>query len=199
MANRSSIIRIRKREGLTYSDFPEGDLLAHIRGNQSYYLGCVFAVIHEWYYGGRCRSCELRHDFREWYQTLDWIVQNLFKEAPLMEGHQGAQERVSNPGLTFVRKVCLALEAEDSLETPLIASQLYEIAENAGIEVPGLRFADEDRARKVIGRIMAKVFSKGDTVELDGFQVVREESFRDREDGTAGGRYCVKSYIFRKL
>ena len=199
MANRSSIIRIRKREGFTYSNFPEGDLLSHLRANQSYYLGCVFAVIEEWYRGGRLQSGELRHDFRDWCQTLDWIVQNLFKAAPLMEGHEGAQERVSDPGLTFVRKLCLALEAEDSLETPLIASQLNEIAENAGIDVPGLRVADEDRARRVIGSIMAKVFNKGDTVELDGFRVVREESTRDREDTTAGGSYRVKSYVFTKL
>jgi len=162
-------------------------------------MGCVFAVIQEWYRGGRLRSGELRHDFRGWCQPLDWIVQNLFKAAPLMEGHRGAQERVSNPGLTFVRKLCLALEADDSLETPLIASQLNEIAEKAGIDVPGLRVADEDRARRVIGSIMAKVFNKGDTVELDGFRVVREESTRDREDTTAGGSYRVKSYVFTKL
>jgi hypothetical protein len=199
MANRSSIIRIRKREKFIYSNFPEGDLLFHVRANQSYYLGCVFAVIEEWYYRGRLQSRELRHDFRSWCQPLDWIVQNLFKAAPLMEGHPGAQERVSNPGLTFVRKVCLAVEADDSLGIPLIASQLYEIAENAEIEVPGLRVPDEDKARKIIGRIMAKVFSKGDAVELDGFQVVRKESTRDREDPTAGGGYPVKSYIFTKL
>jgi hypothetical protein len=199
MANRSSIIRTRKRQRFTYSNFPEGDLLSHIRANQSYYLGCVFAVIQEWYRGGRLRSGELRHDFRDWCQTLDWIVQNLFKAAPLMEAHRGAQERVSNPGLTFVRKLCLALEAEDSLETPLIASQLYDVAEIAGVEVPGLRVADEDRARKVIGSIMAKVFSNGDTVELDGFRVVREESTRDRADNTVGGSYRVKSYVFTKL
>jgi hypothetical protein len=199
MANRSSIIRIRKRQRFIYSDFPEGDLLSHIRVNQPYYLACVFAVIQEWYYRGQPRSRELRHDFRDWCLTLDWIVQNLFKTAPLMEGHRGAQERVSNPGLTFVRNLCLALEAEDSLETPLIASQLYDIAEIAGVEVPGLRVADEDRGRKIIGSIMAKVFSDGDTVELDGFRAVKEESIRDREDTTAGGSYRVKSYVFTKL
>src|SRR5438067_11374824 len=85
MANRSSIIRIRKRESFTYSDFSEGDLLSHIRANQSYYQGCVFAVIREWYRAGRPKSCELRHDFRGWFQALDWIVQNPFRAAPLME------------------------------------------------------------------------------------------------------------------
>jgi hypothetical protein len=64
--------------------------------------GDIFAI-KEWFYGGRPRSSELRHGC----QTLDWIVQNFFKEAPLMEGHQGAQERVNNPGLTFVRKAIL--------------------------------------------------------------------------------------------
>jgi hypothetical protein len=155
--------------------------------------GCLETMSEEWYRGGRLRSGELRHDFRDWCQTLDWIVQNLFKAAPLIEGHEGAQERVSNPGLTFVRKLCLALEAEDSLETPLIASQLYEIAENAGIEVPGLRVPDDDKAKRAIGSIMVKVFSKRNTVELDGFRVLREESIRDREDPSAGGSYRVKA------
>jgi hypothetical protein len=199
MANRSSIIRIRKRDSFTYSNFSEGDLLSHVRANQPYYLGCVFAVIKAWNEAGQPRSSEIRHDFRPWCQTLDCIVQNLFKAAPLMEGHEGAQERVSNPGLTFVRKLCLALETDDSLETPLIASQLYEIAENAGIEIPGLRVPDEDKAKRVIGSIMAKVFSKSDPLELDGFKVIRKESFHDREDPAAGGRYSSKTYLFTKL
>jgi|tagenome__1003787_1003787.scaffolds.fasta_scaffold20866626_1 hypothetical protein len=39
MANRSSIIRIRKRDRFTYSNFSEGDLLLHVRANQAYFLG----------------------------------------------------------------------------------------------------------------------------------------------------------------
>lgn len=44
-ANRSSIIRLRKRHGYTFRHFDEGDLLSHVAANQNYYLGCVFSVI----------------------------------------------------------------------------------------------------------------------------------------------------------
>jgi hypothetical protein len=191
MANRSSIIRIRKREGFAYSTYPEGDLLDHVRCNQSYYLGCVFAVINEWHKRGKPRTGELRHDFRNWCQTLDWIVQNLFERAALMEGHQKAQERVSNPSLTFLRKLCLAVKDNDSLGTPLIASQLYGIADDADIAVPSLQVADEDRGRKVIGGILAKVFVNGDAVQLDNFRVVREI--------TEGAHHPSKSYVFTTI
>jgi hypothetical protein len=47
-ANRSSIVRIRRRQGHQFKQFAGGDLLAHIRANEPYYLGCVFSVLWEW-------------------------------------------------------------------------------------------------------------------------------------------------------
>lgn len=41
---------------------------------------------------------------------LDWIVQDIFKEAPLMDGHKAAQARVANPDHTFLRQLALALQ-----------------------------------------------------------------------------------------
>ena len=195
MAKRSSIIRIRKREGFTFAEFPEGDLLDHVRANQSFYLGSIFAVIQEWFENGQPKTREVRHDFRGWCQPLDWIMQNLFGAAPLMGEHERAQERVSNPNLTFLRKICLAVaQTRDHWETPLNASQLYEIAENVGIDVPGLKEADEDKAKRMIGMIMARVFLKSYTIQLDDFRVIREASVRDREDGRGG--FIMKTYTF---
>ena len=89
----------------------EGDLLDHVRHWQDYYLGCVFAVIRAWHAHGQPRTKETRHDFREWAQIVDWIVQNIFQTVPLMDGHQQAQERVSNPALVWLRSVVLAVNA----------------------------------------------------------------------------------------
>ena len=47
-ANRGSIVRNRKREGYTFNQYPEGDLLEHVRACQPHYLGAVFAIIREW-------------------------------------------------------------------------------------------------------------------------------------------------------
>src|SRR6266481_2891046 len=111
LANRSNIIRIRKKkDGFVFRKYPEGDLLMHVRARQAYYLGCVFAVVRHWYAEGRLRTNETRHDFREWVQIADWIVRNVFGLVPVMDGHQQAQERVSNPALVWLRSLILAID-----------------------------------------------------------------------------------------
>jgi hypothetical protein len=144
-ANRASIVRIQKRDGYMFRIYQEGDLLAHVRHQQPYFLGAVFAIIREWIDHGRPRTNETRHDFREWVQVLDWIMQNILHEAPLMDGHQAAQERVSNPALTFLRKLAFAVCEQDRIGESLSASALYEIADRADVDIPGLREPDEDR------------------------------------------------------
>ena len=47
-ANRSSIIRLRKRHRHTFRQFDEGDLLSRVAAHQSYYMRCVFSVIEQW-------------------------------------------------------------------------------------------------------------------------------------------------------
>lgn len=196
-ANRSSIVRIRKREGHAFKKYSEGDLLEHVRAEQSYYLGCVFAIIREWISRGRSRSGETRHDFREWAQTLDWILQNILSEAPLIDGHQDAQERVSNPALTFLRNLALAVAEQDRLESWLIASALYEISESAELEIPGLREPNEDAGKRQIGTLMARIFKKANTINVDEFSITRRETETERHDG--GGAYTAKTYRFERV
>lgn len=195
-ANRSSIVRIRKREGFAFSKYPEGDLLQHVRACQSNYLGAVFAIIRRWIEGGCLRSNETRHDFREWVQTLDWIVQNILGEAPLMDGHRAAQERVSNPDLTFLRNLALAVANQDRHREFLNASALYEIAEVSDVEIPRLREHDEDKGKLLIGSIMARLFKTVKSLTLDGFTVTRHEAETERHDG--GGTYLAKTYRFEE-
>ena len=195
LANRSCIVRIRKRPEHNYLVYPEGDLLDHIRGNQPYYLGCVFAVIRKWVEDGQPRSRDARHDFREWCQMLDWIIQNIFREAPLLDGHTIAQNRVSDAALTFLRKIALELERSGGLSSELIAGQIYELAVDHGIEIPGLKTAEPKSARLIVGRLMAKVFADSDQVEIEGFLVRRLETLQPREDK---GSYTSKSYAFTK-
>ncbi len=132
LANRSSIVRIRKRPaGFQWRTWPDGRVDQHIRVHQAYYLGCVFAVIIAWAKAGRPTTAESRHDFREWSQSLDWIGQHLLGTAPLMDGHDEARERVSNPALTWLRRVALALSEDGRLVTPRSASALMSSAGSA--------------------------------------------------------------------
>ena len=189
LANRASICRIRKRPGFAYRD-----TLAELQRRQPYFLGCVFSLVGEWIASGKPRSKDCRHDFREWVQTLDWICQELVGCAPLMEGHTEAQERASNPALSWMRAVALAVEADNRLGLPLIASELVELSELHGLEIPG-KPAGEDRAKRQVGMLAKQLFRDGDTLDVDGFTVARAVRYQNRPEG---GAVDVKTYTFAK-
>jgi hypothetical protein len=198
-ANRACIVRsIRKQpDGYQFRRYAEGDLLDHVRANQSLYLGAVFAIVRLWIECGRPRTNECRHDFREWAQTLDSIVQNFLDQAPLMDGHQDAQERASNPDLTFLRNLALAVAAQGRLDDLLSASALCEIAESAEVKIPGVHEHDEENGKRMIGKIMGRLFKAGDTLTAEGFAVTRLEVETARRDG--GGTYIAKNYWFERV
>ena len=199
-ANRSNIIRIRKKPpGFVFTKFPEGDLLDRVRHCQAYYLGCVVAVVREWHAQGKPVTDETRHDFREWVQMVDWIGRNIFGTVPVMDGHQQAQERVSNPALVWLRNVVLAINETGELNRALTATDINTLCDNADIAIPGLRSgADEDKAKKVVGTVMAKLFRDRDMVEVDGYVVTREEKYVSRDNSSDGGSFKSKTYIVTK-
>ncbi len=195
-ANRSNIIRNKKKPlGFVFANYPEGELLSHVRAHQAYYLGCVFAVIREWHRRGKPHTGETRHSFLEWCQTVDWIAQNIFGTVPIMEGHQEAQERVSNPALVWLRSVVLAISETGELGQAMTATELFGLCGNADIEVPGLRSgADEAKGKKAIGTIMGKLFREQNMIEVEGFNVTREEKYLARDNPSDGGNFKSKLY-----
>jgi len=174
-ANRSSICRIRKQpEGYRFS----GDALGAVTKNPSYYLGCVFAVIRAWAEAGCPQIDNPQHDFRVWAGSLGWIVENIFETAPLMDGHQAAQVRVSSPALVWLRRVCLAAEKDGRLDQQLSASAVVDICNENDIDLPGLRPGTEEKqARQHVGTLMKQCYRTlpGDRIEVDGFAVDRTE------------------------
>jgi hypothetical protein len=191
LANRASICRIRKRLNFNYRD-----TLGDIQQRQPYFLGCVFAVIAEWVAKGKPRTNDSRHSFRAWSQTLDWIAQNIFKCAPLMDDHEAAQDRVSNPALSWLRTVALATEREGKLGAVLTAGELVEICQLHGLEIPGLHDADEDRAKRQLGILMRRVFQDGAQITVESYTVARGVCYQSR---VGGGPVETKTYKFAKL
>ena len=194
-ANRSSIIRIRKRVGFNYQDYPEGDLLDHVRANQPYFLGCVFAVIREWLEYGKQKTTVTDHDFKEWAQTLDWIVQNIFDAAPLLDGHLIAQQRVSNPALSFLRVIALDVRAAGRLGQVVCAGDIADLCDEAGIDIPGIKPGANNDPRLKIGMLMRRAFGEAASVSVDEFTVAREEVMRTRP---GGGDVSTKVYRFNQ-
>ena len=197
MANRSCIIRIRKRHGHVFRRYAEGrDLLGYVRAHQPFYLGCVFAVIRRWVEHGKPRTDTCGHDFRDWAQSLDWIVQNFFRAAPLLDGHHGAQIRVSNPALTFLRNVAIHVKSAGRLGESLPASAISELCEEYGLTIPHLQVGKEGHAARQIGVLLGRLFRESDTAPVDEFSVTRTIRTTARADG--GGCHGVKFYTFRE-
>jgi hypothetical protein len=183
LANRASIVRIRKRPSeFLFRAYPEGDLWDHVMANQPYYLGCVFSVITEWVNAGCPKTTETRHHFRPWAQTLDWIVQNIFHAAPLLDGQEEARARVSNSGLTWLRTLFITLRDAGRLSDHN-AIQLAGFCIENDILPPGAKSGSDDMTvARSIGKVMAGIFRDREEVEIDGFKVHRIYRF----SGTAG-------------
>lgn len=204
-ANRACVTRIRKRAGHVFRVFPEGNLLAHIQANQARYLGCVFSVVREWHRRGKPVTDTTEHDFREWARALDWIVQNLFQAAPLLEGHALAQNRVSDVALSFARDVALAVRRTGRLGQTLAASQIADLCDEFGIEIPGLHPSNEGKAHMRIGKLLGRLFAEAAdatgnpqapvAVEVEGFQITRTASRSPRPEG---GTYTAFAYCFEE-
>jgi hypothetical protein len=185
LANRSVMVRIKKQAaGYVFKTYPEGDLLSHVEARQPYYLGCVFALLRSWLARGRPRTKGVEHDFREWAAVLDWFVQTIFCAAPLMEGHRTAQQRVSNPALTWLRKVCVEVNSDElDRVREYRATDLLELCSRIGLEVPGAKSDDSSMGPTAIGRLMGRLFADkpSQVVEIDQYRVKRrsEEEYDD--------------------
>lgn len=183
LANRASATRIRKKpDGFEFKTYPEGNLIDHVKTNQAQYLGAVFTIISAWFDAGKPRTNETRHDFREWVQTLDWICQKLFNTHPIMDGHRETQERITNPGLNWLRDVALIIFRKDP-DTLLKVSDILNHIEFEDIEIPGLtndQEVDESNRSAIwmaIGRKISQCLNGKDKIELDGMVIIRDVTY----------------------
>ena len=178
----SSCVRLLKQpNGHEFRSYPEGDLLAHVRKDQSRFLGAVLAVVRGWHARGKPRSKETRHDFRGWVQVLDWIVQHLLGGVPLMDGHRETQQRTTNRAMNWLRDLALAVVCQGCADKWLIAKDLLEIIDADGsVEIPGLK--DGDVADDAVQQLGASTDRRGATARrLAALPCVR--IVQDGDDG----------------
>jgi hypothetical protein len=185
LANRCSCVRILKhKEGHLFKLYTEGDILDHIKANQSKYLGAVFAIIRHWHSLGCPKSAESGHDFRAWAQTLGWITSNIFGLKPMMEGHRDTQERMTNPALSWLRELAIEIVRIGKTETFCRTSDIIDMLSETQIEIPGMRDHDDisdevirKKALQTVGRRMGQCFRKGDKIVIDGMVIERRDSY----------------------
>jgi hypothetical protein len=197
LANRSSIIRQRKRPGHQWRTFDGRNLREHIRANLPRYQGAVTTVVREWHRRGKPRTETTDHSFQSWAQPLDWIVQNLFRLPPLLDGISAAHARVTSPQLSFLRQVVLRWVAAPRITDSLSASMIVTFCDDEGIEIPGLRATNnEQAAAQQVGRVMGALFREGCTVEIEGYRVTRHN---DHTQTGNNHNTQVKSYHIERL
>jgi hypothetical protein len=171
-------------------------LISHVEARASFYLGCVFEVIQTWVNAGQPRQVRGFHDFREWAGILGWIVKSVFHAAPLLDGHEIAQARVSNSALSWLRLICLAAERTKQLDIDLLTSAIAELSEDEGIDLPGLRApAADHQAQKHCGKLLARCYQASDipdVIKIDSFEVHRTE--HPEEDAPNRRTLTVRRY-----
>jgi hypothetical protein len=197
LANRSIITRLRKRPwNYQFRQYGGEDLLTHVRKNSDYYLSCVYAVIREWYVCGKPRTNETGHDFREWSQTLDWIIQNIFELPPLLDGHRNEQLRIASPALSFLREVALTVQTCEMCGEDLTATELANLCDSAGIDVPKcFPGTDIEKVSRRIGSLFGPLFKESEVIQIEGFEVTRtrtEVYDEDRKENRESKFYCFR-------
>ena len=201
LAARSCITRILKREGHVFKTFDEDkkDLLLYIRANQVIYLSAIFTVVAHWVEEGKPRTADTRGEgrFRQWWQSLDWIIQNIFSLTPLLDGHGEIQKRMSNPGLSWLRLLSLHVKKQALLNVEFQTMKLVELSDEAGLAIPHVsrELDDQVRAQRV-GITMGPLFRGLKVIELDRLIIERMERTIQRPDGK--GHLEVKFYVFRE-
>lgn len=142
----------------------------------------MHAVLRHWHSAGKPRH-ETGHSFREWCDSLNWIVQEVFKLPMLLEDHLGAVERVANPALGWLRQVALAVIAVGKNGHTLSAANIVDLCAERDIELPGLKDASEEQRKFHAGKLLGRAFRDGDRVTLDAVHVRRwERPWEDRPD-----------------
>jgi hypothetical protein len=200
LANRSIITRIRKRPlNYVYRKFNGLGLLEHVERNKDHYLSCFFAVVKYWVENGKPSNPICDHDFREWCGAMDWIVQNIFNLPSLLENHREQQERISSPGLSFLREICNAISDAGRLEETLTAADIASELDGRHIDIPGKARGSEDynAGAAAVGRLLGPVFKNAEERGIEEFRVHRKQTREYNEKKQAN--LPVKIYWFSRV
>ena len=176
MANRSCVVRIRKQpNNYQWHNWEGEELLEHVFKYQPYYLGCVFSIAHEWIRQGKPEIPVVDHDMRGWAKPMEWIIQNIFKLPPMLEGYTQIKEMVSNPRLAWLRQICLSAQKDNWLNREMYTHHIAEIAIDNEIKWPNGRKQYDNKmdANMAVGQFMKSIFDDKDEIVIDSFKVIR--------------------------
>jgi hypothetical protein len=193
LANRSIITNHRKQpeDYAKRAKLPWGDdFIQLVIKNQAEYLAAVHTVIGEWIIRGKPRTTEDRHAFTTWVQSMDWIVQNIFNKAPLLDNHQSAPAILTSKDQVWLRQVVLHIANTQTLPIELQTYALREISDEASIGIPNDKdYYDEKKRNQNVGSVLARIFKESDEIEIE------KHTVRRTAERLAGIGHDTKKYL----
>jgi hypothetical protein len=206
LLRRSSIVKILKRDGYAFREFPEGDLVSHIRANYRYYLGAVYYVIREWDRCGRPCPKDTRHSFRRWAGVLGYCVKDILGYADPLENYDKVERRMDSKELTWLRnvlgKLVPVLDPQKQYTTSELIDELLDVEPEL---IPG--YSDDadptacrdtrEKLNRAMGRKLKMAMDKQPELRVDGLQFVQSEIQVPRPDGK--GKRAQRGYQLTKL
>ena len=122
---------------------------------------------------------------------VDWMCRVAVDTgAGINQGHEAVKARVGNAALGWFREVGLEIRRAGMLGREFRAAELAEFADEHGIDIPkrGIKPA------QAVGRLGAKAYRDGDTVQIDEIKVIRR-TWQEERPGKGDTR-AVKGYTF---
>jgi hypothetical protein len=197
-ASRMIISRIRRKpDTYNFKKYPEGDLLQHVRSNSIHYLSCVGAVLREYHKRGKPHSQETRHTFKDWVQSMDYIVQDMFRLAPLLDGHQEEQLRMGSKNLVMLRDICLVIERKQKTKIWLPTHKILGLCRGE-IDLPQIKTNDPVQGARSLGQMLSYTFFDREVIKVEGFIVKRRTREVTAREGTNSGTRNQTEYLFRR-
>lgn len=193
LAKRSNVIRLNKKPlNYRFRRFAEGDLLAHVAANRERFVAAILTVIHFYVSVGKLSTeAEGAGAFRRWWQAVDWIVQVVLQEEPVLSGLNEAIGGLSDPDLSWLRDICHIIGRTRGAPCEVSALDVVQLSAGEGKTIPGCApGTDEHNAAKTVGGVMARIFREQQSIALEEWRITRVE----RQATTSGGNATKKKF-----
>ena len=171
LADRSVRLALRKQPpNYRFRNWPEGDLIEHVRKNAAEYLACIYSLICQWVNVERPTGQAITgFRFKQWESICSFFCEQLLGTPLLDDAHQQFQQEVSDPDAVLLRQIFMLLSQRGN-SLPQQATDLVEIAASEG----WMPRTGDDRKLKM-GRMLSRRFPTQGVFRFGQFTVTRRD------------------------
>lgn len=164
LMNRSYNIRFDKQpENYKYKVFEGGlGVLDYIIQNRAEVLGAIYTILQDWIANGKQRKSGPFHDFRDFTEMMNYIVDYYFQLPSPAEGHQASKAIRSNATAAWLYAIGQCLISHGKSNESFNTSQLIDTSVNV-YKVYSMPTQDSG----ALGKSLAPLFPKPDNATED--------------------------------